>query len=53
MFKIKELDELYRYLSYRIDCNQEKRFIYISQGDFIIRNLEKYGYDDLHSVLSL
>ncbi len=50
IFEIKELDELRYYLSCRIDCNRKERFIYISQRDFIIRNLEKYGYNDLYPV---
>jgi len=41
---MKELGELRRYLGCRIDRNREERLIYISQGDFITRSLEKYGY---------
>ncbi len=51
VFEMKELDELRRYLGCQIDRNREERFIYISQGDFITKSLEKYGYGfDLHPV---
>ncbi len=52
VFEMKELSEFYRYFGCRIDRNQEERFIYIFQGDFIIRSLKKYGYNDLHPILS-
>ncbi len=47
------MGEFYRYLGYQIDYNREKCFIYISQGDFIIRSLEKYDYGDLNPVKNL
>ncbi len=51
VFEMKELGELRRYLGCRIDRNREERLIYISQGDFITKSLEKYGYGlDLHPV---
>ena len=44
------MNELRQYLDCRIDRNREERLIYISQGDFITKSLEKYGYGDLNSV---
>ncbi len=53
VFEMKELDELYRYLNCWIDCNWKERFIYISQGDFVTKSLEKYGYNGFYPVQTL
>ncbi len=54
VFEMKELDKLRKYFGCRIDRNREECFIYISQRDFIIKSLEKYGYGfNLHPVQAL